>query len=91
MFARTFGWVQDAYRLDKARAVVEIVAQHRQITHAKLLPLVRERLGIGRWADDNYVRFAHALGFVIYDRSADAFTLSARGERLLGTAAADNR
>ncbi|MBI3969001.1 MAG: hypothetical protein HY329_25455 [Chloroflexi bacterium] len=83
MSSRSFGWVQDAYRLDKARAVVELVAQRQPVVHAELLPLVRERLRIGRWADDNYVRFAHALGFIAYDRRVDVYSLTARGERLL--------
>ncbi len=82
---RTLGWVQDAQRLDRCRLVVELVGRFRPITFAELLPLVRERLGVGRWADDNYVRFAHALGFLDYDRAADSFALTELGDALLFT------
>jgi hypothetical protein len=38
------------------------------------------------WACDNFLRWAHALGYLSYDRARDTFTITPEGDALLGTA-----
>jgi len=44
--------------------------------------IISDSLGIGRWANETYLRFAEALGFIEYDREYDEFIISSLGKQL---------
>ncbi len=87
MPSRTFGWIQDAGRLDQLRKAVEIfdIGFGEKLNVVKSRKPVGKVLNIGRWADENYTRFAQALGFIDYDREGDDFSITQLGIDLLKT------
>jgi len=87
MQSRTFGWIQDAGRLDQLRKAVEIfdIGMSEKIDVSKSRKPIGKALNIGRWADENYTRFAQALGFIEYDRAGDDFSITQLGLELLKT------
>ncbi len=128
MASRTFGWIQDAGKIENLRKTVEVFDQESptyKILIEKHIPmLVEERDGrdeflsklsriplklkyedlvgtafyprlesrcngilqaaikgqrrgfIGNWPADNFLRWAHALGFIQYDSEADSFSIT---------------
>lgn len=87
MPSRTFGWIQDAGRLDQLRKAVEVldIGMGEKIEVSKSRKPIGKALNIGRWADENYTRFAQALGFIDYDRAGDDFSITKLGLDLLKT------
>lgn len=65
---RTFGWFQDASSLETARIYLESIAELDTATIASAIEIAQSSIEVGRWADESYVRFLHALGFIEYDR-----------------------
>ena len=41
------------------------------------------------WASENFVRWAHSLGFIDYDASSDTFSISDLGQKYINTPATD--
>lgn len=81
----TLGWVQDSGDFDKLRKSVEILAKGPQPRKA-YLEAIQTTTGVGRWADDNFARMAHALGFVNFARADGLFSLKEAGRDLVKTA-----
>lgn len=55
------------------------------MTRPEFLQLIQQTINVGRWADDNYARFAHALGFAKFDRGRAIFSITDLGETLIET------
>jgi adenine-specific DNA-methyltransferase len=83
-FDITLGWVQDAGDFGNLRKAVEVLAKGPQPRKAYLLA-IQVATGVGRWADDNFARMAHALGLVAFDRSSGLFSLKEAGLALVAT------
>jgi len=84
MAKRTFGWIQDAGRLGQLRKAVEVFSVEK-LNATESQKIVGDALNIGRWADENYTRFAEALGYVEYDRETDDFSITDLGIDLLNS------
>ena len=82
MVERTFGWVQDAGRLSSLRKAVKVF-ELRRVSALESKKMVRKALDIGRWADETYVKFAEALGFIEWVRETDDFAITDLGIDLL--------
>jgi len=81
----TLGWVQDAGSLVNLRKIIAALHASGKVPRADFLQLIQQTINVGRWADDNYARFAHALGFAQYDRTKGLFSISDLGKTLIKT------
>lgn len=82
MSARTFGWIQDAGKLSNLKTILKDFVKFESMGTVESQDSISESLGIGRWANETYLRFAEALGFIEYDREYDEFIISDLGKQL---------
>lgn len=82
MSNKTFGWIQDAGKLSNLKIIVKAFIDYEYMSSIDSQKLIGNSLGIGRWADETYLRLAEALGFIEYDREYDEFIISDLGKNL---------
>lgn len=82
MASRTFGWIQDAGKLSNLKKIVVDFVNHEKMNSIESQEVIGSSLGIGRWADQTYLRLCEALGFIEYDREYDEFIISELGKKL---------
>jgi len=82
MANKSFGWIQDAGKLSSLKPILREFIKYEFMSSSETHGIISESLGIGRWADETYLRFAEALGFIEYDREYDEFIISEIGKKL---------
>ena len=82
MASRTFGWVQDAGSLFKIKPIMVEYVQYERMNNLATQQLISNSLGVGRWANETYLRLCEALGFIEYDREYDDLVISNLGKKL---------
>lgn len=82
MASRTFGWVQDAGSLFKIKPIMVEYVQYERMNNLDTQQLISNSLGVGRWANETYLRLCEALGFIEYDREYDDLVISNLGKKL---------
>ncbi|PAF53677.1 hypothetical protein BKH42_04990 [Helicobacter sp. 13S00482-2] len=82
MANRTFGWIQDAGKLSNLKGIVSDFIQYGRMDSLASQQSISLSLGIGRWANETYLRLCEALNFVQYDREYDDFVVTDLGREL---------
>lgn len=82
MANRTFGWIQDAGKLSNLKRIVSDFIEYGRMDSLTSQRTISDSLGIGRWANETYLRLCEALGFVEYDREYDDFVITDLGRKL---------